>query len=270
MWRAVNKRILYIIFVVLISFVALGQIVFAYARGYNTSDTGLQTGMVVSLSPNTNGANNSVERATQATSSSVVGIVTTLDRTVLATSPGKATVLVENDAQVDAYVSDINGSIQAGDQLTVSQLKGILAKVTDAASTNVIAVAADDPKDAIEYTYEDNGQTKKTLIHKISVSLQHKTTTAIDVSDSALTKFGRQVTGKDIGEFRLILAMFIFLIVLIAEGGILYGGLSGAIMAIGRNPLAKKTIRQELLRVILIATLILAVGLTAMYFMIWV
>src|SRR5690349_6808758 len=79
----------------------------AIAQGYTTTDTGLETGMVVSLSLNS-ASSTAVERATQESSNRVVGIVTTMDTSAISVSSATSKVLVETNGPVSAYVSDIN------------------------------------------------------------------------------------------------------------------------------------------------------------------
>ncbi|HSX27441.1 MAG TPA: hypothetical protein VLG25_01525 [Patescibacteria group bacterium] len=269
MFKAGGRKRLVIGLVSLVAAVFLtGQLAYAIAKGYQTSDTGLQTGMVVSLT--LDGNKDTVERATQATSNTIIGVVTTTDQSPLSVSEGKTKILVENEGSVEAYVSDINGSVKTGDQLEISQLKGILMKKSDSSQGRVLATAVNDSGSSTEYSYQDGGQTKTTKISRINVNLLQGNTTTSTNDSSSLSRLGRQITGKNVGELRLILAMFIFLLVLITEGGILYGAISGGLNAMGRNPLAKKGIRSELLRVFLLAAGILIIGLSAMYAMLWI
>ncbi len=244
--------------------------VLAIARGYTTDDTGLQAGMVVALSLDPS-SQAKVERATQASSDRVVGIVTTIDTSLVTVGSGVAKVLVESEGQTEAYVSDINGPVSQGDNLVLSPLKGVLMKLSANVPTTVIALAATGSITETVYSYQDNGQPKETNISKISINLNRQ---GVDIgiveSDSALAKLGRSIVGKDVGEIRVLIALIIFIIVLIAEGGIIYGAVSSAITALGRNPLARKAIRSELLRVAAIAVAVLLLGVAAVYAVLWV
>jgi hypothetical protein len=242
----------------------------AIARGYQTSDSGLQTGMVVALSVD-GSSGSSVERASQDSSNRVVGIVTTLNNSLVTVSSSTAKVLVESEGQTDAYVSDINGKVNQGDLLILSPLKGILMKSGDAPAT-VIGIAADDASATVPYSYQEEGQAKETQIAKIKINLNHQGggNAGVLPSDSALARLGRSLVGKDVGEARVLIALILFIIVLIAEGGIIYGAVSSAITALGRNPLAGKIIRNELLRVVAIALIVLLVGLAAVYAVLWI
>ncbi len=241
----------------------------AIARGYTTSDAGLQTGMVVSLS--SEGNDDKVERATQETTSRAVGVITTIQDSLVTVSSGSGKVLVETEGQVDAYVSDMNGTAKKGDLLVLSPLKGILMRGDDKTPGKVIGVAAQEVTTTSSYQFQDGSATKETQIAKIKIDLSYLgASTGSSASDSSLARLGRAIVGKDVGEIRVLIALVVFLIVLIAEGGILYGAISSAITALGRNPLARKIIRGELVRVIVVAIGVLLVGLGSVYAILWI
>lgn len=263
-------------YLVLVSATIIGLAIFngavlAIGRGYKTNDSGLQTGMVVSLSLDS-ASSDSVERASQDTSDKVVGVVTTLDKSLVTVSSAQANVLVESEGDVDSYVSDLNGNVQKGDLLVLSPLKGVFMKASATTTATVLAIAANNPQTSQNYAYAIDGQTKQTAISKVTVNLNQSgaQNTGATVTDSVLARLGKSVVGKDVGEIRVVIAMIIFFIVLIAEGAILYGAISSALTALGRNPLAKRIIRAELLRVVIIALVVLGLGLAAVYGILWV
>ncbi len=240
----------------------------AIARGYITDDLGLQTGMVVSLSLES-GSSSKVERATAENTQRVIGVVTTIDNSLVTVASSSTKVLVESEGEVEAYVSDINGKPQQGDLLVISPFKGVLMKSTDQASTILGIAAGDFPTSTQTYSVEDSSDT--TQVAKIRINLNRQGSTNINITpDSTLTRLGQAVVGKKVGEIRVVIALFIFLTVLIAEGGILYGAISSSIAALGRNPLARKIIRQELIRVIVIAVFVLIIGVGAIYGILWI
>lgn len=236
------------------------QVATAIARGYMSNDSGLQTGMVAALS-----ADSTVERATQETANRVVGVVTTIDNSLVTVSSGSAEVLVENEGQAETYVSDANGEVKQGDLLVLSPFKGILMKAGDTAAT-VIGIASEVSTDATTYPYESKGNQKETQIVKAKVNLNYQgSSMGTAANDSTLAKLGRRIMGREVSEARVLVALIIFIIVLMAEGGIIYGAVSSAITSLGRNPMAKKIIRSELSRIIIIAIVVLVLGLSAVY-----
>ncbi len=242
----------------------------AIARGYTTDDVGLQTGMVAALS--TEGSSK-VERASQVNSQRVVGIVTTFDNSSVTVASSSAKLLIESDGEVDAYVSDMGGSVEQGSLLVLSPVKGILMKAPENSSLITVGIAAGSfsTADHSSYTIDDNGGTKNIQIYKLKVNLNRQGGgNGAATQNSALANVGRAIVGRDVGETRVLVALILFTIVLIAEGGIIYGAVSSAITALGRNPLARKIIRKEMTRVIFVAIIVLFVGLGAVYGVLWV
>lgn len=249
-------------------FVAAGwSTAYGISRGYQTDDKGLQVGMVVAFSLNSEGSsdNTKVERATRDSSDRVVGVVTTLENSLVTISSGSFNVLVEGEGQVDAYVSDINGEVKKGDSLVLSPLKGILMKSGNAPG-NIIGIAAGEVTNKANYTYQDNDKSKETGVGLAKITLTRPSSQSdAALNDSTLAKLGRSLAGRNISEARVVIALIIFVLVLIAEGGIIYGAVSSSITALGRNPLARATIRGELMRVILVAIVVLGAGVGAVY-----
>ncbi len=242
----------------------------AIARGYNTSDSGLQTGMVVALSVDSSDSSQ-VERATQAAAQRVVGIVTTLDKSLVTVTSSGTKVLVESEGEVDAYVSDMGGAAHKGDSLVISPLKGILMKSSDGSDTVIGIASADFSETTAEaHPIADGSTTKNVHIAKLKINLNKQGATNPQTTDSSLSRLGRKIVGREVSEIRILVALLIFFLVLVAEGSILYGGISSAIAALGRNPLARKIIRHELVRVVIIALMVLLIGLGAIYTILWV
>lgn len=253
--------------------VSCGAQVTAIARGYSTDDEGLATGMVAALSES---GDSEVERADQSSGKRIVGVVTTTDSSSVTVASGDSQVLIESEGDVQAYISDIGGAVEKGDLLTLSPLRGILMKATDNATGSIIGVAAQDSSSVQEtevtkYMYSDGNTSKSTQIVKIKINLnkQGANTTGQSTEPSPLSKIGESVTGKRVSDIRVLAALIIFILVLIAEGGIIYGAVTSAVTALGRNPLARKMIRREMLRIIIVAIGVLGVGLAAVYGILW-
>lgn len=248
-------------------------IVIAVANGYNTEDTELKTGMVVAINAESTVDNPKVERASTDNAERTIGVVTSEDISTVSISAGDKSVLVETDGEIDAYVSDINGEVKQGDLLEVSPLKGILMK-SDRIDGIIIGIALEDAKlpENESYVRDLNGdETKTTVISKVKISLDQKAISTINQgADSSLERLGRSIAGKEVSEIRVAVALLLFVMVLIAEGGIIYGAVSSAITSLGRNPLAKDVIRSEVFRVIIVAIGVLLIGLVAIYMILWV
>jgi hypothetical protein len=244
----------------------------ALARGYATSDTGLREGMIVSVIAEESSDTRSVERATIDNGNKVIGVAVNVDENLLTTGASGQQVYIQTDGEAQAFVSDINGAPKKGDLLAVSPLKGILVK-SDTNTSTVVGTALEDFDETVAITQEvdRNNSPEEVKIDKLRVNLdlkgieQGKT----DV-DSSLERLGRSIVGREVGEIRVVVALVIFLVVLVAEGGIIYGAISSAITSLGRNPMARKIIVREMIRVVVIAVSVLGFGLASIYAILWI
>lgn len=243
----------------------------AITNGYETNDTTLQPGIVVKLTSSDNPDKPKVERATSDEPKNVIGVVTTIDESTVVIASSEQSVYVETNGEVDTYVSDINGEIKRGDLLEISPFSGILAKYRPG-SNSVFGLALEDfaSKISQSYTIQANKGEQKTNIAKIKINMDQKGLQTNTINDSTLEKLGLSVVGKEVSEMRVLVALIIFVIVMVAEGTILYGSISSAVTSIGRNPLARKFIKRELIKIIAVALIVMLIGLGAIYLILWV
>jgi hypothetical protein len=182
-------------------------------------------------------------------------------------------VFVQITGEVDAFVSDINGKAKNGDLLTISPILGVLMKA-DNSSTTIIGIAVEDFDETNAETRKltEDGENREVKVVKTRLSLDRKAASnnRSTTADSSLEKLGQAITGRtDVTEVQVIAALIIFLMVLVAEGAIMYGAISSSITSLGRNPMARKIILRELFRVLLITFGVLVVGLAAIYGILW-
>lgn len=252
--------------------IGMASTVFAIARGYTSADSGLKVGMVAALT--NSGGDSQVERATQENTRKVVGVVTNLDDSLVTVASSDAKVLIESEGEVSAYVSDMGGEVNKGSLLALSPVKGVLMSVSPDSGYSIVGVASEESSsktDAISYDIED-GSTKRTVkITKIMINLNRSGGgQSGSGADSSISRLGKAIVGKEVSELRVIVALILFLIVLLAEGAIMYGAISSAITALGRNPMARVAIRHELLRILFVAIIVFLIGLGAIYGILWV
>ena len=262
--------LVYIFYSVLFVTLASTTVVFGISRGYQTQDTSLMPGMLVSLDPNSTDNLPIVERATEENIQSIIGVATTVEESSITVASSGQTVFVESEGEVRAYISDLNGQINQGDQLTISPLRGILAGANDDSKIILGTALEDFPLDGLQTReIETNEGVKSTNIALMRINLSTKHVNGSQ-ADSSLERLGQSVAGKDVSEIRVIVASVIFLLVLFAEGGILYGSTSSAVTSLGRNPLAGQVIRRQLIQVMFAAFGVLVIGLLSIYLILWV
>lgn len=265
-----------VMYVSLVLAVAPGmvQTVFAISRGYASDDSSLQPGMVVALSEASTADGPKVKRASQDDGDRIVGVTTTTENDLLTITSGNGQVYVQLAGEVDAFVSDINGAVKNGDLLTISPILGVLMKA-ESNSKLILGIALEDfDESAAETkTIDNSGKSRDIKVVKTRLNLDRKAVSnqGQGEGENTLSQLGRAVTGRhDINEVQVVAALLIFLMVLVAEGAIMYGAVSSSITALGRNPMARKIILKEMSRVVLITFGVLMVGLSAIYGILWI
>src|SRR5690606_15115252 len=81
----------------------------------------------------------------------------------------------------------------------------------------------------------------------------------------ALERIGQAIAEKEVSAVRIYISLAITAISLITALVVLYTGVRGSIISIGRNPMSKRSILRALLQIILTSFLILVIGLFAVY-----
>ncbi len=261
-WRVLVASILFVML--------FGGVTYGIVQSYITNDDELVPGMVVSLDESSTSENKIVVRAGIADIRRVIGFSTTVEESLVSVARADRPVYVATDGTVSALIADTNGPVRSGDLLRLSSLRGILERANDNEAGIATALNDSDFSNAETYLTSDGISTSAEKID-VSINNQALYSQGDEIAEqSTLEQFGYRVTGKNIGEIRVLAALIIFMLVMIAEGGIIYGAISSSMNALGRNPLAKKAIRQELFRVMLITLLVLAIGLGSIFAILFV
>ena len=171
-------------------------------------------------------------------------------------------------------VSTQNGPIQAGDYVTLSAVDGVAMKAgTEEASVFGRAASGFDGQGAVRGSValqDSSGNTAKTVqLGSIPVSVEIKPnpnekSTKAKVPE-VLERVGQAIAENEVSAIRIYISLAITAISLITALAVLYVGVRGSVIAIGRNPLSKKSILRALLEIILTSALILIIGLFAVY-----
>lgn len=238
------------------------------------ADKPIATGTIVQL---TGKDASRVKVAEQSRLQDMFGIVVDRAQLPLAITGGDA---IENETFVaatgtyNALVSTEAGPIVSGDYVTLSAIKGVAMKAgTEEPTVFGRANGSFDGKGVTlgrtEIKDRNGNVTQTVSLGSIPVTIDIKRnpnekTTESNLPDF-LTRIGQQIAEKEVNPVRIYLSMGITLISIIAVIVMLYAGIRNAVIAIGRNPMSKKSIFRALLEVILSALLVLIVGLFAVY-----
>lgn len=239
----------------------------ALTSGYFTNDTQIKTGMTVGLSDESTAERSLIERAKISQPDRIIGVAVRMEDALLTVASTNSQVYVATSGEVQAYVLDLNGDIKQGDSLAISPVRGILMKASET-TTGVMGVASEDfitdNADTIEV--DNEGSTQTSRLGQIRINIDPRVARGVPVEgQSYFERLGRSFTNQDVTEVQILAAFVIFLVLLVVEGGLMYGAIASTITALGRNPYSKKLIYIAFLRSIGLACLVLLLGLGAMF-----
>lgn len=236
------------------------------------SDQTLQKGMIVRLKP---GDGTKVQAVTQQDAGEVFGVVVSSSDAAVSLSNTSAAqeTFVANSGQYEVLVSNQNGQIKEGDYVAVSALGGVGMKATSdqqyvlgKALTTFDGVMNIEGNSTLKTS---NGDQQVTLGRvTIEVSVAHNP--HYSKEDEAgvpqvLSNLVQIVTDKPVTAFRIYASLTVVVVTIIIAGIVLFSGVRTGMTAVGRNPLAKKSISRGLLQVTLMALIVFVIGLIAVY-----
>jgi len=234
------------------------------SQGFTTKESDIPAGSLVSLEQNSDKA---VELANQDRIERLVGVVA--DNPLIALSDDSTQIQAVISGTTSALVSDINGSIKAGDKITASPINGVGMKA--AQSVEVIGSAQADfdiSKAATRRIANKKGQMQE--VHVGLVSMQVNVTYYMAPENTAflppfLQQLINSVAGKDVSPIRALISMLVLLLGFVSIGVLLYSSVHSSIISIGRNPLSEKAVNKSLIAVILMSVGLLLVMIIAIY-----
>lgn len=272
------SRIILSLAVVVVTAAAVSLPVFAEGygggsvQGYS-ADSPLDNGTIVQL---TGKESNRVKISTQSELQNMFGV--TVDRNQLSVTLSNGglenEVFVAASGTYNVLVSTQGGPIATGDYVTLSSINGVAMKAGTEEKT--IFGRANAPFDGKGVTLGDStlkdaaGKTIKTVaLGQVPVTIDIKKnpnekSTKVEAPDW-LKRVGQAIAEKEVSPIRIYLSLGITAVSIIAAIAILYSGVRSGIIAIGRNPMTKKSIFRALLEIILTSILILIIGLFAVY-----
>ncbi len=243
----------------------------AVTQGYGT-DSPLQQGMIVKLKDNDP---TKVQPLTTNTIAQMQGVVVAAnDATVTLSNDGNTgQVFVASFGHYDVLISNQNGPIKTGDYITISSLAGVGMKVgTSQAVVLGKAAAGFDGTSNVASTAsikQANGGQVSVSIGRIPVDIvvSHNPLQQVvgDGLPGFLRKAGQQIANKPVSSARIYAGLIVLLVTTAIAGGMLYSGVRGGLVAIGRNPLARQSIFSGVAQVVLSGVIVFIVGLFAVY-----
>ncbi|MGH7196053.1 MAG: hypothetical protein ACREGA_04735 [Candidatus Saccharimonadales bacterium] len=237
-------------------------------------DQPLQVGLMVRLAP---GNKQKVATLDHQNASQMFGVVInpTDSSITLSQTSNAAQAYVATSGNYNVLVDTQNGPIKAGDYIGISSLDGIGDKAGH--GDKIVlgkALGSFNGSNSLQAANLKNtaGQTSKVQIGHVAVSLgvTHNPKYSVAAPDMAgfLGSAAKSLTGRPVSAARIYLALAVLIFSVLIAGSLLYAGVKSSIIAVGRNPLSKKSIFKSLLQITLSGLSVLIIGLLGVYLLI--
>lgn len=239
-------------------------------QSYTTAGI-VHQGMLVGLKKSDNGK---VSALTLDNIGDMLGVaISATDAPITLSGDAPSQVYVATSGKYNVLVSDQNGPIKTGDYISISALNGIGMKAEDTEPTVLGRAAADlADKNIIQagvQLKEGSRVTATVSIGAIPVDIYVANNPKGGHGTGNLPGFLQVAAGniadKPVSAARVYLGLAVLLLAAFIAGSLMYSGVRGALMSIGRNPLAKKYIIRGLIQTILTGVIVFIIGLFAVY-----
>lgn len=260
--------------VMVVSALFIGQQVIysqTVTQGYET-DTPLQIGMIVRMKA---GSDRKVEALKQQAGDEMLGIVVAPNESPVSLSTVNAgqEAFVATYGRHDVLVSTQSGTIKNGDFIAISSLDGIGMKAGKPQKVVVGKALQDfdgqkDPQGTAELQTSMGKRTITLGRIPVEVSIAHNPLyeqNRVANVPEFLMKAANAISNREVSAFRIYASVIVLCICVIIGGIILFVGVRSGMTAVGRNPLAKKSIVRSLIQVTLISLIVFVIGIIAVY-----
>ncbi len=230
-------------------------------QGFNTTQN-LNIGALVSIKQ---GTVNDVVAANMSNAKSLVGVVIANNNAQVSLISGTNQVQVATSGVNPVLVTDYNGDIAAGDEITPSPINGVGMLAAD--NGEVIGAAQTSFPNASAKKETINTPSGKQTIDigdipvLVSVSYYTKQPNKTLIP-AALQNLANSLAGKQVKTLPIILSTVIFVITLIVVVSIVYSLVHGSIISVGRNPMAQSAVYRNVLQ---LSALVIGIIMVAMF-----
>lgn len=237
-------------------------------QGYGADET-LQRGMIVGAKEDDPAK---VEPISVDQIDRILGVVVAANDSPITLSGEQEEVFVATVGRYDVLVSDQNGTINPGDYVTVSSVSGIgmLASYQESEILGRAIDGFDGTGNIVGTTTlsDSGGGSRQVKISRIQVDVgisKNPLAKSAAVTPEWLGKLGQAIAGKSLSPARIYMGAALFVIGAFIAGAVLYAGIRSSIIAIGRNPLSKKSILRGLLQVIFTSLIVFIISVVGVY-----
>jgi hypothetical protein len=268
----VNRAVSTLSYAVIGVFVLFSSIASAQTitQGYDIeTNVNLQRGMIVALKENDP---KKVEAINNSVAKRVHGVVVGSSDSSFILAEETQKIYVASGGKFEVLISDQNGTINPGDFISLSSVTGIGMK-SDEYQEMVLGKAIDGfdgtARKISEVTIKDAQDKEKVLsVGRIQVDIAIMRNPILK-STASLPSFLRDaseyVAGKPVNPIRVYISIAVLFAAAGVSGSLIYSGVRSGMIAIGRNPLSKKSILRGIVQVIIVAITIFVIGIFGVY-----
>jgi hypothetical protein len=237
-----------------------------FSQSYATASK-LAIGSIVSIKSNTN---DTVLAANNNNVGNLLGVVVNPGNSILSVaSDQKNSAEVATSGVLQVLVSDINGTISNGDQITASPIDGVGMKANENVRVIGIAQSGLNTTNGSKESYTDKDGTKKSVFIgqipiQVAVSYFFKEPDKTIVP-AAIQNVANTLAGKNVSTLPIVISIAIFIITIVVVVVIVFAMVRSSIISVGRNPMSQSAIYRDLIQLSALVMAILAVGMISIY-----
>lgn len=237
------------------------------SQDYSTPNP-LPLGSIVSLEKD---SSDRVDASTTSNVDYIIGVVISGDTSPLSlTSAGNNHVQVATTGVVPILVSNINGDVTVGDQITASPIAGVGMKATG--NVKVVGIAQSDlasSSNTEKQSYTDKaGKKHEILLGEIQVLVNvayYFKQPDRTIIPTAIQNVANALAGKTVNTLPIIISMVIFFVTLLVVVTLIYTMIHGSIISVGRNPMSQAAVYRNMIQLSGLVIIILGVAVVAIY-----
>lgn len=244
----------------------------AVTQSYN-ADQSVQVGMIVQLKPKDA---TTVLPLSKKNLKDMYGVVIPVGKAPIVLSPQITKlqqVLVATSGRQQVLVSNEKGQLKVGDYVTISSVDGVGRKAGEGDLQIIGQVASPftGTSNVVGSVKLKDNTGHETVVAigriQVDVNITHNPLfqKTVDYVPGFLNGVAVSVANKPVSVARIYLCTLILLATMIISGNMLYSGVRGGMISIGRNPLSKKSIMKGLIQTVFAGLIIFVVGVLAVY-----
>jgi len=234
-------------------------------QGYNAKQN-IPSESIVSIKQ---GSGNDVVPANLTNANSLVGVIIDNNNAEVAVTSGSNQVQVATNGVNQVLVSNLNGNIVSGDEITASPINGVGMLVSQNAEIIGTAQANFPNPSASKQTITNSSGVKQvveigTIPVLVSVGYYTKQPTKTLIP-TAIQNLANALAGKQVKALPIIISLAIFVVTLVVVVSIIYSLVHGSIISVGRNPMAQSAVYRNVLQLSALVVAIIAVAMFAIF-----